>query len=326
MILPNLFIPGAGKSGTSTLHEYLSRHPEIFMSVVKEVSFFSHDKRYAYGLKWYSRHFEAGRDFRIRGESSTCYMAFPKVIERIKSSVPEPKFIFILRNPIDRMYSHYWWLRGMGYEQKPFRDAMLSGMDKEPDPTCGVHGLYKFYYQSGCYAKWLCRFVSTFGQDAVLVITTEGLHSDKLSTLNKCCSFLGIIPFEQLEIVQVNETVILKFPSIYRLIAGFFHDSNYWLFLQRILPRRLRGEFRRRLTGSTKQILSSHRRYPKMSDKDRAWVASLYTDEVDKLRHLIGMKFEEWTSDFPMSCRKDVVKHSHNNGNSGIEATRALGR
>ena len=95
-IKPNLFIPGAGKSGSSSLHNYLKLHPDIYMSELKEPHFFSHDENYfskTQTEKYYEL-FKNGKKYKYRGESSTGYMVFPHVIDRIKMDKKKPKFIF----------------------------------------------------------------------------------------------------------------------------------------------------------------------------------------------------------------------------------------
>ena len=115
---PNLFIPGAAKSGTSTLHEILNYHPNISMSSVKEPFFWVNQNFLHYTQKnWdnYLSLFKEKKNATFRGESSTGYMLFPEFLDRIKIlEVENLKLIFILRNPIDRIYSHYWYLKGGG--------------------------------------------------------------------------------------------------------------------------------------------------------------------------------------------------------------------
>ena len=90
LTLPNLFIPGAAKSGTSTLHDYLSLHPDINMSVNKEPNYYwREDKR----LEHYAKLYAGGR-YRYLGESSTNYMVLPEVVDRIRKTVSDPRFIF----------------------------------------------------------------------------------------------------------------------------------------------------------------------------------------------------------------------------------------
>lgn len=305
MVLPNLFIPGAGKSGTSSLHDYLNQHPEIYMSKVKEPHFFSDDRYYGLGLNEYEKLFEEGKECQFRGESSTGYMLFKNVIERIKSDIPNPKFIFILRNPVDRAYSHYCWLKGMGLEEKKFRDAILH--DKEstlPNNMKGVGNTgYTSYFQEGDYEKWLPKFIEAFGRNNILIILTENLGSDPLGTLNSCFSFLGLAPIASVEKIHANETVFLSRPKLYKL----WLEINNHVFIRRILKGLLptRGvalirKLKSKSDQSLKVMLSTSEKPPTLDNEDRAWLASLYREGIDALRMETQIPFMEWVKDFPI--------------------------
>ncbi len=116
---PNLFIPGAAKSGTTTLHELLDLHPDISMSSVKEPVFWNNKKFNNYSNEDWIKYKELfNTDSKINGESTTSYMYYESFISNIKINYEEsPKFIFILRNPIDRFISHFWWMKGLGLEK-----------------------------------------------------------------------------------------------------------------------------------------------------------------------------------------------------------------
>ena len=113
---PNLFIPGAAKSGTTSLHNLLDQHPEICMSSVKEPGYWKNEKFKDFkniekenylNLFMKSNH-------KIFGESTTAYMYYDSFINNINSNYKvSPKFIFILRNPIDRFNSHFWCIKGL---------------------------------------------------------------------------------------------------------------------------------------------------------------------------------------------------------------------
>jgi hypothetical protein len=302
MNLPNLFIPGAGKSGTSSLHDYLSQHPEIYMSKIKEPQFFGVNKQYKKGWDWYSKLFEGSENFKVRGESSTGYLTFPQVIERIKESISEPKFIFIFRNPIDRAYSHYWWLRGMGYEDKSFRDAFLFDLDEEPNPDCHIGAGYKYYYQFGCYAKWLSRYYDVFGKDCIHIITSEQLKEKPIETLNSCTEFLSVKPFNSVNKTLSNKTVILKYPRLYQWVIG---DSAKGRFIKNLLPKKVRehlrlGKGKMLVASIIKKYLGEKAPYPKLSLTEREWVAGYYQNEVSHLRQMTGLSFGEWKKDFSL--------------------------
>ena len=135
---PNLFIIGAMKSGTTTLHEYLDSHPQIAMSRIKEPGFFVEELTLRQGEDWYLSLFEQDDRFRYRGESSTHYTKLPVfrgVAERLSRFNPEARLIYIMRNPIERLVSHYW--------------HNIAGPTIWPGETCAPEGSQKAAGLSG---------------------------------------------------------------------------------------------------------------------------------------------------------------------------------
>lgn len=309
MNLPNLLIPGAAKSATSSLHEYLNQHPDIFMSPRKEPHFFSDDDRFAGGVEWYSGLFRDGENCRFRGESSTGYMVFPKVIERMKRLLTDPKFIFVLRNPVERAHSHYWWLRGIGFENRPFREALVADKDLDPEPGVRVpFGAYRFYFQFGLYAKWLRRFLAAFPQRDIHVITTERLRREPIATLGTCFAFLGLDPLAAVDVRRHNETVAFERARLYRLLRLQLPKALRRLIPQLVsdgfLDRAWRAGPREIWTTLAEKVASRMKRYPAMDSEDRRWLADMYADDVRLLRGLVGLPFDEWSSEFPDSSAR----------------------
>lgn len=127
--LPNLIIIGAMKSGTTSLHHYLNLHPEICMSRQKELNFFIEERNWSRGIQWYKSHFEA--EAKIYGESSPNYTMYPiwkSVPERMFSVIPETKLIYIIRNPIEQIISHYVHKYAVGKENRSIEQALANLM------------------------------------------------------------------------------------------------------------------------------------------------------------------------------------------------------
>ena len=106
-MLPNLIIPGAPKSATTSLGFFLSQSPEVFFLTGVELRFFAYEKVFKKGISWYESFFENTQDKRIRGETSNIYMFSEKALLRIKQYLPDVRFIISLRNPVDRAFSQY---------------------------------------------------------------------------------------------------------------------------------------------------------------------------------------------------------------------------
>lgn len=108
--MPDFIVIGGMKCATSTLHDQLAQQPGIFMSTPKEPNFFSDDAQYARGLEWYRSLFHDAAPGDLCGESSTHYTklpTYPQTIQRLRRSVPEARFVYVMRHPIDRLVSHY---------------------------------------------------------------------------------------------------------------------------------------------------------------------------------------------------------------------------
>ena len=137
---PNLIIIGGLKCGTTSIHHYLGLHPEIQMSKPKELNFFVSELNWDLGLDWYKARFDAR--FEVRGESSPHYTNLPRftgVAERIRQHCPDAKLIYMVRDPIKRVLSHWVHAKGAGYESGDI-DEVLSRPDSaygsRPIPAC----------------------------------------------------------------------------------------------------------------------------------------------------------------------------------------------
>lgn len=274
------------------------------MTEIKEPHYFAFDDFYRKGPLWYASLFAKGRTAKARGESSTGYMVFANALERIVRDVPEAKFVFVLRNPIDRAYSHYWWMRGLGFEHKSFQTALLRDMAEEPDPRKNLFGNFKFYYQYGLYGKWLSHYLSHFPLERLHVLTSSSLATAPLEAVNECFRFLGVAPLNAVKETIKNPTGRLICPPLYWTLlwlVGYSPIRRHILAklppgkLSSVSDRVLNWLYRARDTRFLRPFS-----YPKMDLNLREWTAQFYVKDVRILRNLTGYTFEEWTSDFPL--------------------------
>ena len=120
-------ICGTQKGGTSALDAYLREHPEICMADVKEVHFFDTEKHFAREAINYSKYhsfFTPQKSHKILGEATPVYMYWPNAPQRLREYNPRMKLIILLRNPIERAYSHWNMQRTRGIDKLPFWDAI----------------------------------------------------------------------------------------------------------------------------------------------------------------------------------------------------------
>lgn len=168
-------------------------HPGIyFPPKPQEIHFFDLDENYGRGLSWYESLFADAPEGAVVGQTSPLYMYLPKVTERIAATVPGAKFIFILRDPVTRAYSHYWNSVRYGYETMSFEQAL------ELEPVRLERGDFEkrhySYIDRGFYGTQINRYAVTFGRDKLLVLTQDELRVDPSSVLEKCAHFLAVDP------------------------------------------------------------------------------------------------------------------------------------
>jgi hypothetical protein len=181
MTLPDFIIIGAMKSGTSSLHRYLSDHPEIWASP-REVDFFDTKANMSKGLDWYSQHFQRPEGIKVVGDRSTQYSKFPAksgVPERIHSTLPNIKLIYIMRDPVERLVSHYMHNVADGLENRLLEDALLSLEDNE-------------YLQYSLYFTQLEQYIPYFTLQDIHLLTLEQLHDKPYETMKSVFAFLNV--------------------------------------------------------------------------------------------------------------------------------------
>ncbi|MEO1669812.1 MAG: sulfotransferase domain-containing protein, partial [Cyanobacteria bacterium J06631_2] len=204
MRLPNFIIIGAAKSGTTTLYQYLDRHPQIFMSNPKEPNFFASDRNYARGIDWYAELFQTAKADQIVGEASTPYthqLHLPDVPQRIFQTVPDVKLIYIMRHPVDRAYSQY--LQQIKIFQSRNYKADLEGF-KIPETfeellARGNQTIEAADYMeqidvlaASNYQEIINRYLQFFHRDSCLFLLFKDLIHEPAKIVDQICDFLEI--------------------------------------------------------------------------------------------------------------------------------------
>ncbi|MBI1224022.1 MAG: hypothetical protein GC192_02180 [Bacteroidetes bacterium] len=189
MTLPNFIIVGAQKAGTGSLYDILSKHPQVYMSFKKEINFFSFEKNYKKGIKYYSTFFRAvTNEQNLVGEASPGYMCFPNVAKKIFDTLGQIKIIMILRDPIKRAYSQYWDNRR--HLTEPLKEHEI--LDKY---LCAEFGkVSKGYFSRGAYINYINEFERYFLKENIHIIVLEELIASPEIELRKLYGFLNINP------------------------------------------------------------------------------------------------------------------------------------
>jgi Sulfotransferase family len=272
--LPNVIVIGAQKCGTSALHNYLSRHPEISMSHPKELNFFVAEqgpqavaaavKNWSLGVDWYRAQFDAAAT--VRGESSPNYTAdpaLPGVPGRMAELIPEAKLIFMVRDPINRARAQWIHNYSNRVQHKPLPRAVLE--DEE-------------YIARSSYHHQISLFCEHYPMERILVLDQDELLGQREETLRQVFGFLGVD-----EDFWHNAYGRTRHESQKR-------RRKTWLGVRmwRRLPHRLRN-FRHRWP------LSTAFEHTQLDDGTRAELADRLRDDANRFRELTGKPFEHWS-------------------------------
>ncbi len=196
--LPNFLIIGAAKSGTTSLHEELSKHPEIFMCNPKEPHFLADlpddtiGGNYGYprvDQAGYYALFENVKEEKVIGESSVSTLFYKNAIKKAKSLLGEDiKIVVVLRNPVDRAFSDYMMHVRDGFEDKTFEEALeLEDVRKKENYWWGY-----FLKEAGLYSEQVSNVYASYDPKQVKVILFEDLIENREATLKEICGFLEV--------------------------------------------------------------------------------------------------------------------------------------
>lgn len=202
---PDFIIVGAMKSGTGALRSFIMQHPLILAPEDKsEVHFF--DLNFEKGPKWYKEQFpeRPSPDYLV-GEKSPYYIVHPLVPKRMFSLYPKVKVIMILRNPVDRAYSHYQFNRNRDKESLSFEEAIKAESSRlaEEEKKLKQNPLYHSsaykaysYLTRGVYVDQIQRWLSYFPSEQILVLSLDDLKVDSKRVTDEVFAFLGLPEYE----------------------------------------------------------------------------------------------------------------------------------
>jgi len=276
---PNLFIIGAAKSGTTSLHHYLNAHPEVFMSEPKEPGFFVEEMDYyPKDEAWYLGLFAAAGNAKVIGESSTHYTKlpiYPGVPERIAAFSPDARFIYLMRDPIERAISHYWHAVRQDAEHRP----MLRAIQKDVQ-----------YTAFSDYRMQLEPYVDLFGRDRIFLMTFEELTADPRRAVQEVFRWLGVAPHDG---PPAFERKNARPPEIERPRGrGLIHRFRFTPFWDRVSPYVPQGLKDRAKRLAVEPVKPSD----EPVDAVVAYLRPMMQEKVRELSAYLGREFPEWTT------------------------------
>lgn len=325
-MLPNFFVIGAPRSGTTSTYEYLNAHPDVYMSPVKEPDFFARpslDLVHPLGsrtagsleddcatdptskgeLEAYLDLFRRARNERRRGEASAIYLGHPTAAWHLRAYLPDARFVAILRDPADRAYSHYIHGRriyaehgrtgAVGAEERSVDDEFARAVDAahlDGPPELAISDP-EVWLRSGLYFEHLTRWYALFPREQLLVFLYEDLVRDPNDLMRRIFAFLDVDDSFVLPTTEAfNASVV---PRSQRVFSLFTTKNPFMRYARSIAPARLRG-----VAARTRNRILAEDKPPMDPDLQRK-LRAIYRDDTRQLQGLLGRDLSGWMDRAP---------------------------
>jgi hypothetical protein len=277
-VLPNLIVIGAAKCGTTSLHEYLDEHPEVSMTREKELHFFVDRKNWGRGLEWYESQFDDAVP--VRGESSPGYSAFPLyrgVPERMAQTVPDAKLVYLVRDPVERIVSHYTH-RTVNWPEMGTLEEALS------DPH-----VREWLVTPSHYWLQLEQYLAHFPAEQILVLDSDELRGSREEVLARVFAFVGVDPSFRSD----------RFERAHNAATGRTRRNRAGQAVSSLLEHTLGPTRSQALRERAPQALKSPFRHEVepavLTDARRAELEEELRPEAERLRAHTGLAFSGWS-------------------------------
>ena len=301
--LPNFFLIGTSKAGTTSIHYYLSQHPDVLMSDPKEPRFFQAE--YERGLDYYiSAYFRNYAGQRVVGDAAPQHLYLPYAARRIHATAPTARLAVICRDPVERAVSAYWNNASRGIETRPFDEVIELNIERMRQGPCfetedeGAHyakiarkgvvhlqRAFGFYIEPGYYARYIELYQSLFGKDKLKILFFEDLQRDPNGTINQLLEFLDLRPIALPDTRAQNEAIRKSAARIIELVGS--------------LPavHRISPQLRTRIKGQIGRLLSGGKTVkPEVSVAARRRLLEHYRPHNRHLAEITGRDLSHWDS------------------------------
>ncbi len=299
-MLPTFIAVGAAKAGTTSLYSYLDSHPSIYMSPMKEPHFFSfvgeqprfsgpHDRQtnerdIVFRKHDYEALFDGHEEEAAIGECSNSYLYFSRAASRIKDMIPKCKIIVMIRNPIERTFSHYRQAAAIGHECLSFEDALDA---EETRNDAGWRWHYQYKGQS-LYSRQIENYLKMFGVENVKVIRFRQLQKELPAMMADVYGFLGVdAAFEGYDAEIHNQTALPRSRHLQKLLReGGIPRS----VAKRVLP----SQIRKRMGVVLSKANVGQPYHPDMKEETRRKLSDYFADDILRLQTLLSTDFSDW--------------------------------
>jgi hypothetical protein len=298
--LPDFFVAGVPKAGTTALHSALARHPSLYMSPVKEPKFFLTDgpppadggpgdvktyREHVWRRSDYEALFDGARAGQIKGESTPFYLFSRDALVRIKALIPDAKLIVVLRDPVERAHSNWAHLWSAGLD--PSEDFLDACAREEQRIAAGWADFWR-YTGLGMYGEQLQHLFTVFPRERVLVFRYRALLTDPVPVLDNVCSFLGVRTGLLTELPRENVTAHPDATARHSVVAAARRASTT---LSALLP----GHLGARMTDQLEHLLQQDAapRRPLTWDEREALIPT-FKEDIGLLEGITGEDFSDW--------------------------------
>jgi len=291
MTLPNFFVIGAGKAGTTSLHRYLDQHPDVYMSPVKEPSYFTPDagsphagepaKTAVHTRQEYEALFDGVRGERAIGESSTAYLSFPgSAAPAIREAVPGARLVAVLRHPAERAFSAYSMHVQWGVEHLDFAAAVALELEGDTAATW-----QRRYVQLGYYGSFLAAWLEHFERDRLRVHLYEDLVTDPVGITRDVFGFVEVDPS------FTPQTGVRHNVTHYSPKRGWVHRVLRFgpakTAVKRVLPEH-------RWKPAVEWVRRRNSVVPEFPPEVRTRLIDLYRDDIAVTQEILGRDLSAW--------------------------------
>ena len=277
---PNFFIIGSFKAGTTTLYEYLNQTKGVYMSPVKDPNYFcarSIPDSYQYvpirNKEKYLKLFKNATNEKALGEASALYLQDPDAIGLIHKIVPHARIIILLRDPVERAFSHYLMFHNRGFENRNFREAIKGNLSGKI-----VSG--GDYVGGGMYYEQIQRALKEFGEKQVKIIIFEEFITNPLKHTNQVLKFLNVNSKVPENVQEVYNQLSAPRSEFFKSIMT---NKTVIKLARKTIPQNIRLYLE-------ENVLTKKVSKPKMNQEDRIFLIDLYKNEVQKLKKFFGRK------------------------------------
>ncbi len=296
---PNFLIVGAASSGTTSLYTYLKQHPEVFLPALKEPHYFAQlrpvwEQRYLFTYvteeSEYLALFAKASGYRAIGEASPSYLWCPEAPARIHRAIPGAKIVILLRDPVERAYSHYLMNLREGLQRRPLFEALQEDFNRRAKGW----GVSQLYVELGLYAEQVRRYLETFGAAQVRIVMFEELRrssENQKSALAGVLRFIGADPryLDRIDTSYAENSFGIARWTWARRLAG----SNWARRAGQLLVPKSRGANHaiKRLIFQRYFVKSVPR--PEIDPVSRQWLCEIFDPDLRALEAMLGRELPE---------------------------------